>query len=51
MRPLSGLAILSLNLSLQTKLPDDYAAGNTYAQKSRVDERYGLVTPTMMKPL
>src|SRR5206468_12856300 len=42
MRPLSGLAILSLNPSLQMKLTDDYAAGNTDAHKSPVDERYGL---------
>ena len=44
MRPVSGLAILSLNPSLQMKLTDDYAAGNTDAHKSPVDERYGLVT-------
>ena len=43
MRPVSGLAILSLNPSLQMKLTDDYAAGNTDAHKSPVDERYGLV--------
>src|ERR1035438_2015143 len=42
MRPVSGLAILSLNPSLQMKLTDDYAAGNTDAHKSPVDERYGL---------
>jgi hypothetical protein len=29
MRPVSGLAILSLNPSLQMKLTDYYAAGNT----------------------
>jgi hypothetical protein len=29
MRLVSGLAILSLNPSLQMKLTDDYAAGNT----------------------
>jgi hypothetical protein len=40
MRPVSGLAILSLNPSLQMKLTDDYAAGNTDAHKSPVDERY-----------
>src|SRR6266481_8346858 len=44
MRPVSGLAILSLNPSLQVKLTDDYAAGNTDAHKSPVDERYRLVT-------
>jgi hypothetical protein len=44
MRPMSGLAILSLNPSLQMKLTDDYAAGNTDAHKSPVDERYGLLT-------
>jgi hypothetical protein len=42
MRPVSGLAILSLNPSLQMKLTDDYAAGNTDAHKSPVDECYGL---------
>ena len=42
MRPVSGLAILSLNPSLQMKLIDDYAAGNTDAHKSPVDERYRL---------
>jgi len=42
MRPVSGLAILSLNPSLQMKLTDDYAAGNTDAHKSPVDERYRL---------
>ena len=40
MRPVSGLAILSLNPSLQMKLTDDYAAGNTDGHKSPVDERY-----------
>jgi hypothetical protein len=35
---------LSLNPSLQRKLTDDYAAGNTDAHKSPVDERYRLVT-------
>src|SRR5947209_7810172 len=44
MRPVSGSAILSLNPSLQMKLTDDYAAGNTDAHKSPVDERYGLIT-------
>ena len=44
MRPVSGLAILSLNPSLQMKLTDDYAAGNTDAHKSPVDERYRLFT-------
>ena len=44
MRPVSGLAILSLNPSLQMKLTDDYAAGNTDAHKSPVDERYRLIT-------
>ena len=43
MRPVSGLAILSLNPSLQMKLTDDYAAGNTDAHKSPVDERYRLI--------
>jgi len=42
MRPVSGLAILSLNPSLQMKLTDDYAAGNTDAHKRPVDERYRL---------
>jgi hypothetical protein len=40
MRPVSGLAILSLNPSLQMKLTDDYAAGNTDAHKSPVNERF-----------
>ena len=31
-----------LNPSLQMKLTDDYAAGNTDAHKSPVAERYGL---------
>jgi hypothetical protein len=44
MRPVSGLAILSLIPSLQRKLTDDYAVGNTDAHKSPVNERYGLVT-------
>jgi hypothetical protein len=44
MRPVSGLAILSLNPSLQMKLTDDYAAGNTDAHQSPVNERYRLVT-------
>jgi Plasmid pRiA4b ORF-3-like protein len=35
MRPVSGLAILSLNPSLQMKLTDDYAAGNTNATRAR----------------
>ena len=47
MRPVSGLAILSLNPSLQMKLIDDYAAGNTDAHKSPVDERYRLISPTI----
>jgi hypothetical protein len=47
MRPVSGLAILSLNLSLQMKLTDDYAAGNTDVPKSPVNERYRLSTPTI----
>ncbi len=47
MRPVSGLAILSLNPSLQMKLTDDYAAGNTDAHKSPVDERYRLFSPVM----
>ena len=34
-----GLAILSLNPSLQMKLTDDYVARNTDAHKSPVDER------------
>jgi hypothetical protein len=42
MKPVSGLAILSLNLSLRMKLTDDYAAGNTDAHRSPVDERYRL---------
>jgi hypothetical protein len=46
MRPVSGLAILSLNPSLQMKLTDDYAAGNTDAHKSPVDERYRLFSST-----
>ena len=45
MRPVSGLAILSLSPSLQMKLTDDYAAGNTDAHKSPVDERYRLLQP------
>jgi len=49
MRPVSGLAILSLNPSLQMKLTDDYAAGNTDAHKSPVDERYRLVTSIMSR--
>ena len=32
MRPVSGLAIFSLNLSLQMKLIDDYAARSTEAR-------------------
>jgi hypothetical protein len=40
MRPVSGLAILSLNPSLQMKLTDDYAAGNTDAHKSPANEFY-----------
>jgi hypothetical protein len=44
MRPVSGLAILSLNPSLQMKLTDVYSAGNTDACKSPVDERHGLVS-------
>ncbi len=40
MRPVSGLAILFLNPSLRMTLTDDYAAGNTDAHKSPVDERY-----------
>ncbi len=48
MRPVSGLAILSLNPSLQMKLTDDYAAGNTDAHKSPVDERYLLLTSIMI---
>jgi len=52
MRQASGLAILSLNPSLQMKLTDDYAAGNTDAHKSPVDERYGLITSvTVQLPL
>jgi hypothetical protein len=50
MRPVSGLAILSLNPSLQMKLTDDYAAGNTDAHKSPVDERYRLFTPVCAAP-
>ena len=48
MRPVSGLAILSLNPSLQMKLTDDYAAGNTDAHKSPVNERYGLITSVIL---
>ena len=48
MRPVSGLAILSLNPSLQMKLTDDYAAGNIDAHKSPVDERYRLFTSTTL---
>jgi len=44
----SGLAILSLNPSLQMKLTDDYAAGNIDAHKSPVDERYRLFTSTTL---
>ena len=43
MRPVSGLAILSLSRSLQMKLTDDYSAGKPDAHKSPVDERYGLI--------
>jgi hypothetical protein len=43
-RPVSGLVILSLNPSLQMKLTDDYAVGNTDAHEGPVDERYGLVS-------
>jgi hypothetical protein len=50
MRPVSGLAILSLNPSLQMKLTDDYAAGNTDAHKSSVDERYRLFASTINSP-
>ena len=49
MRPVSGLAILSLNPSLQMKLTDDYAAGNTDAHKSPVDERYRLISTVTFK--
>ena len=42
MKSVSGLVILSLNPSLQMKLTDNYAAGNTDANKSPVDERYRL---------
>jgi hypothetical protein len=31
------------------KLTDDYAAGNTDARKSPVDERYGLITPAVTR--
>jgi hypothetical protein len=48
MRPVSGLAILSLNPSLQMKLTDDYAAGNTDAHQSPVNERYRLFTTAMI---
>jgi hypothetical protein len=51
MRPVSGLPILSLNPSLQMKLTDDYAAGNTDAHKGLVDERYRLVTSTIQRPI
>src|ERR1700732_451260 len=49
MRPVSGLAILSLNPSLQMKLTDDYAAGKTDAHKSPIDERYRLVTTSLTR--
>lgn len=39
MRPVSGLAIVSLNPSLQMKLTEDCAAGTIDAHKSPVDER------------
>ena len=35
MRQASGLAILSLNPSLQMKLTDDYAAGNTESVRNQ----------------
>ena len=44
MKPVSGLAILSLNPSLQMKLTDGYTARNTDAHKGLVDERYVLLT-------
>jgi hypothetical protein len=44
MRPVSGLAILSLNPSLQMKLTDDYAAVNTDAHKSPIAERPSIRT-------
>jgi len=47
MRPVSGLAILFLNPSPQMKLTDDYAAGNTDAHESPVDERYRLFSSTI----
>ena len=43
MRLVSGLAILFLNPSLQMTLTDDYTAGKTDADKSRVDECYRLI--------
>ena len=43
-KPVSGSVILILNPSLRMTLTDDYAAGNTDADKSRVDERYRLVS-------
>ena len=49
MRPVSGLAILSLSRSLQMKLTDDYSAGKPDAHKSPVDERYGLVSSTIRR--
>jgi hypothetical protein len=48
MRPVSGLAILSLNPSLQVKSTDDYAAENNDAHKSPVDERHGLIATVEM---
>src|SRR5580698_10471663 len=39
MRPLTGLAILTLNPSPQMKLTDYYAAGNPDVHKNQVDER------------
>jgi hypothetical protein len=46
-RPASGLVIFIPNLSLQVKLTDGLAAAeNTDAVKSRVDERYRLITAT-----
>jgi hypothetical protein len=44
----SGSAVLFLNPSLQMKLTDDYAAGNTDAHKSPVNERYRLLTSLIL---
>jgi hypothetical protein len=46
MKPESGLAILSLTPFLQMKQTDDYAVGNTDADRGRVGECYHLITST-----